>query len=64
MKNRQINDELYAALVNEAEALKKNTGETPTRFGMLIVLCGWFHVTTREHIDLVEKLYADGFVNA
>lgn len=54
-------DELYAALVKEAEAYTAN-GQTLTRFEMLKVMDGWDIKLNRDTIALVEKLHADGFV--
>lgn len=55
--------ELYARLVEEIEALQKD-GHRITRFGVLKILDGWFDQFDRNHIELAEKLYADGFVDA
>lgn len=56
-------DDIYATLVAEAEAYIAN-GRKLTRFGMLKVMDGWDIELNRDSIDLVEKLYADGFVEA
>ena len=57
-------DELYAALVREAEA-RTATGYTVTRFEMLKIMDEQHGIKlNRESLDLVEKLYADGFVKA
>lgn len=61
MKNKE---ELYAALVVEAEDYKAKKGHRPSRFEMLYVLDGFGVKLCRDAIDLVEKLYADGFANA
>lgn len=53
--------DLYATLVNEAEARTKDE-HRPTRFEMLSVLEDLGVTLNRDSIDLVEKLYADGFV--
>jgi hypothetical protein len=55
-------EEIYASLVQEAEAYKAK-GETLSRFGMLKIMDGWDIPLSRDSIDIVEKLYADGFVN-
>lgn len=55
--------ELYARLVEEIEALQKD-GHRITRFGVLKILDGWYGQIDRSHIDLAEKLYTDGFVDA
>jgi hypothetical protein len=55
-------EELYAALVTEAEA-RTTADHTPSRFEMLGVLCDdWGHIINRDATDLIDKLYADGFV--
>lgn len=59
MKDRT---ELYAALVKEAEAATAG-GHTYTRFQMLYVLDKLGAELNRDTVDLIEKLYADGFVN-
>jgi hypothetical protein len=56
--------ELYAALVNEADKIAIAGGH-PNRFGMLKVLCDeWGHEVNRDAVDLIEKLYRDGFCGA
>lgn len=54
--------EIYASLVAEVEAYAKE-GRRITRFEVLKILDGWFGQFDRDHIDLAEKLYADGFVD-
>ena len=54
--------ELYSLLVREVEGYAKE-GRRITRFGVLKILGGWFGQLDRSHIDLAEKLYADGFVD-
>jgi hypothetical protein len=56
-------DDIYTTLVTEAEAYIAN-GHKLTRFEMLKVMDGWDIELNRDSIDLVEKLYADGFVKA
>lgn len=51
----------YSALVNEAEAYTAG-GHTLTRFEMLKIMIGWHDEINRDHLDMVEQLYADGFV--
>lgn len=59
MENR---DEVYARLVKEAEKIQAD-GLTPSRFEMLKILCDeWGHEINRDAINLIEKLYVDGFV--
>ena len=53
--------ELYAALVREAEDFQKRHGRPATRFQALDWLDGLADLN-RDTVDLVEKLYADGFV--
>lgn len=53
--------ELYAALVKEAEKIMAD-GRAPSRFEMLRILCDeWGHEVNHDAIDLVDKLYKDGF---
>ena len=53
--------ELYAALVKEAKAYAAE-GRTISRFEALGILTdGWGVVLNRDAIELVEKLYRDGF---
>lgn len=54
--------ELYALLVEEVKALQKD-GHRITRFGVLKILDGWFDQFDRTHIEMAEKLYADGIVD-
>lgn len=56
-------DELYAAMIAEAEAIE-NENHPRTRFDMIRVLVGWFGQIDRHHLDLVEKLYADNWLDA
>ena len=59
MKNKT---DIYSALVNEVEKIKAD-GLTPSRFEMLKILCDeWGHEINYDAVDLVEKLYHDGFV--
>ena len=55
--------ELYTLLVREVEGYAKE-GRRITRFGVLKILDGWLGQLDRSHIELAEKLYADGFVDA
>jgi hypothetical protein len=55
-------EEIYAAMVQEAEAYTAR-GKTLSRFEMLKIMDGWDIPLTRDSVDLVEKLHADGFVN-
>lgn len=55
--------ELYAALVKEAESIIAD-GLTPSRFEMLRILCDeWGVELNRDALDLVDKLYRDGFAS-
>lgn len=58
-------EELYAALVKEAEEITAD-GLTPSRFEMLKILCGdeWGVELNLDAVDLIEKLYRDGFCGA
>ena len=54
-------DELYAALVNEAEKIAAD-GLIPSRFEMLKIICDeWGEELNRDSVNLVDKLYHDGF---
>ena len=55
--------EIYAALVQEAEAHQKIHGEPATRWKALNWLANWHDRVDLDSIDLVEKLYSDGFVS-
>lgn len=54
--------EIYAALVSKAETATAS-GHTYTRFKMLYVLEEMGLELNRDSVNLVEKLYADGFIN-
>lgn len=54
--------ELYAKLIKEVEA-RTAKGQTVSRFNALDVLDEWGVELNRDSVDLVEKLYADGFVS-
>lgn len=54
--------EIYAALVQEAEAFQKEHGKQATRFQMLKVLAIWHDRVDFDSMDLIERLYADNFV--
>lgn len=57
-------EDLYAKLVNEVEKITAD-GLVPSRFEMLKVLCDeWGHPIDRDAVNLMEKLYHDGFVNS
>lgn len=58
MKNKT---ELYALLTRLAESYTKNE-QTLTRFEMLKIMCEFGFELNLDTIDMVEKLYADGFV--
>lgn len=56
--------ELYADLVKEAEKIIAD-GLTPSRFEMLKILCDeWDTELDRDALNLIEKLYRDGFCGA
>lgn len=56
--------ELYAALVKEAESIIAD-GITPSRFEMLKILTDDMGAElNRDAVDLIEKLYRDGFCGA
>jgi pyridoxal/pyridoxine/pyridoxamine kinase len=56
--------ELYAALVKEAEMITAD-GLTPSRFEMLKILTDEMDVElNRDAVNLIEKLYRDGFCGA
>ena len=56
-------NELYAALVNEAEKIQAD-GLTPSRFEMLRILTDeWGVELNRDAVNLIEKLYDDGIVD-
>lgn len=60
MENR---DTLYANLVAYAEAATYINGRMATRYEVVKLLVKQFDEISREHLDLVEKLCADGFIN-
>lgn len=54
-------DEIYADLVKEAEKIIAD-GLVPSRFEMLRILCDELGFElSHDAINLVEKLYRDGF---
>lgn len=56
--------ELYADLVKEAEKIQAD-GLIPSRFEMLKILCDeWDTDLDRDALNLIEKLYHDGFCGA
>lgn len=55
-------NELYATLTRVAEAYTETT-HTLSRFEMLKVMDELGVEPNRDSMDLVDKLYADGFVN-
>lgn len=60
MENR---DALYANLVSYAEAAEIINGRKATRYEVTKLLVARFGDINRDHLDLVEKLCADGFIN-
>lgn len=57
-------NEIYACLVQEAEAFQKKHGKPATRFQALQILTTWHDRVDFYSMELVDKLYADGFVSA
>lgn len=56
--------ELYADLVKEAEKIQAD-GLTPSRFEMLRILTDEMGAElNRDAVNLIEKLYRDGFCGA
>lgn len=60
MKAKRL-QELYAALVVEAQDFKAREGHKPSRYDMLWVLIDWKIDITREILLLVDHLHVDGF---
>lgn len=56
--------ELYDRLVKEIEEAHKEGRSIGTRWAALCVLCDWTGKITRDEVDLIEKLYEEGWVDA
>lgn len=56
-----INKELYATMVKAIEKIKKIAG-TLTRWETVNFFIGFFETLDEEKIDLIQKLYRDGFI--
>ena len=55
--------EIYASLVTEIEAAHKEGLNIGTRQEIRRVLIGWFGQINSEHLEIIERLHADNWID-